>query len=410
MRSFFNKPAWAAAGDESNTADFYRRSKQTYGDIIAANRQQHRAATTTPDPPSDRGTAKPAPKRRRVTRRDDQPSDDSTTNSLNGDLDQGTGGNDNDDKGIVQESAQGNGEIVTLKSPTITALPPSDENAAIAIASSPESTNSTKLHDSYDSNSANEKADSPLGGKRPLTNDESHNNESRNNNTSRANSSRPPEALHSDFTKDRVPEENDEIVQIFVSSAIKNTRPLLVHRRISQRFRDVRVTWCERQGFDNKMTSSVYLTWNKRRLFDVTTCRSLGVKGASSPIYDTSQFEDETSPGNEPLRIHVEAVTDELLQSQADETLHSSSKLAKSEVKPEPSFSIALRSRDYEEIWIKVRKRTKVSQILNDFRARASVPSDTNIQLSFDGDILDPASRLEAHDIAEDDLVEVLFR
>jgi hypothetical protein len=408
MRSFFNKPAWAAAGDESNTADFYRRSKQTYGDIIAANRQQHRAATTTPDPPTDRETAKPAPKRRRVTRRDDQPSDDSATNSLNGDLDQGTG--ENDDKGIIQEGAQGNGEIVTLKGPTITALPPSDENAAVTIASSPESTNSTNLHDSYDANSANEKADSPLDNKGSLTNDESHHNESRNNNTSRANSSRPAEAIHSDSTKDHVPEENDEVVQIYITSAIKNTRPLVVHRRISQRFRDVRVTWCERQGFDNKMTSSVYLTWNKRRLFDVTTCRSLGVKGASSPIYDTSQFEDETSPENEPLRIHVEAVTDELLQSQADDTLHFSSKPAKSEVKPEPSFSIALRSQDHEEMWIKVRKRTKVSQILNDFRARASVPSDTNIQLSFDGDILDPASRLEAHDIAEDDLIEVLFR
>lgn len=412
MRSFFKKPDWAAAGDESNTADFYRRSKQTYGDIIAANRQQqqqqqqHRPATTTPDPPpSDRESAKTAPKRRRVTRRNNEPSsDDSITKSLNGDLGQEI--EENHDKETTQESAQGNGKMVSLKSPPTAAPPPSDENAAVIIESSPDSTN---LHDSHSANPTNEKSDSPHDDIRSPANDESH-NETRNNNTSRANSSRPPEVTtHSDSPKTPISEENDEVVHILITSEIKNTRTLLVHRRMSQRFRDVRVAWCERQGFDNKMTSSVYLTWNKRRLFDVTTCRSLGAKRPSSLIYGNSQFEDEASSENEPLRIHVEAVTDELLQAQADAS-SSSSKPSKSEVKPEPSFSITLRSRDHEEIWIKVRKRTKISQIINDFRAKARLPSDTNIQLSFDGDVLDPASRLEAHDIAEDDLIEVLFK
>ncbi|CRG87897.1 hypothetical protein PISL3812_04918 [Talaromyces islandicus] len=401
MRSFFNKPTWAATGDESNTTDFYRRSKQTYGDIIAANRKQHQAATTTPDPPTSGETAN-LPKRRRVARLDDSSSDNSITNSLNGDTDQGTGGNN--DKGAVQEKS----ETVSIENPAITTPPPPTENAPIAIASSSESTN---LHDAYDANSANETPNSGLEDKQSPTNDDESRNKSRNNDTSRTNYSQPRDQTpHGDSTKDHIPDEDDAVVQILITSQIKNTRSLIIHRRVSQRFRDVRVAWCERQGFDNKMTSSVYLTWNKRRLFDVTTCRSLGLKNLSSPIFDHSQFGDEASPGNQPLRLHVEAVTDELLQSQTDDALHSSSKPGKSEAGPEPSFSIALKSRDQEEIWIKVRKRTKVSQILNDFRARANVPSDTNIQLSFDGDILDPASRLETHDIAEDDLIEVLFR
>jgi hypothetical protein len=39
--SFFKKPSWAIKNTEETGTDFYRRSEQTYSDIIAANREAH---------------------------------------------------------------------------------------------------------------------------------------------------------------------------------------------------------------------------------------------------------------------------------------------------------------------------------------------------------------------------------
>ncbi len=39
--SFFKKPSWAIKNTGEASTDFYRRSEQTYSDIIAASREAH---------------------------------------------------------------------------------------------------------------------------------------------------------------------------------------------------------------------------------------------------------------------------------------------------------------------------------------------------------------------------------
>lgn len=70
----------------------------------------------------------------------------------------------------------------------------------------------------------------------------------------------------------------DPAVKILIQSRIDNTNPLLVYRKLSQDLRDVRHAWCQRQNFDEDFTAQVFLIYRTRRVYDVTTVRSLGLE------------------------------------------------------------------------------------------------------------------------------------
>lgn len=105
----------------------------------------------------------------------------------------------------------------------------------------------------------------------------------------------------------------DAVVQILITSRIVNTEPLIVCRKLSQRLKDVRAAWCDRQGLTPDFASKVYLTWKGKRLFDVTTCRSLGI------VVDTNRdilMNDgkDIMGEDENRQIHMEAMTDEIFE------------------------------------------------------------------------------------------------
>ena len=100
----------------------------------------------------------------------------------------------------------------------------------------------------------------------------------------------------------------DPTIKLFLSSPIPNTTPLIVCRRLSQRLREVREAWCQKQNFSPDFTSQVFFTYRLRRVYDVTTCRSLGL--------EMSQFGDWRAPGSEEVagaeNVHLEAMTEQL--------------------------------------------------------------------------------------------------
>lgn len=106
----------------------------------------------------------------------------------------------------------------------------------------------------------------------------------------------------------------DPVLQILVTSPIPNTKPLIVRRKLSQRLQEIRQVWCDKQGFTDEMQSSVFLTYCMRRLYDVTTCKSLGIKvDASGNVIargGSAVFEGVENAN----RIHIEAVTEELFE------------------------------------------------------------------------------------------------
>lgn len=103
----------------------------------------------------------------------------------------------------------------------------------------------------------------------------------------------------------------DPIIQILITSQIENTDPLIVSRKVSQRLKDVRLAWCHRQGFSEEFVPSVFLTWRGRRLFDVTTCKSLGIGVDEYGNILLKGQKDIT--GEEDRQIHMEAMTAEIL-------------------------------------------------------------------------------------------------
>lgn len=70
----------------------------------------------------------------------------------------------------------------------------------------------------------------------------------------------------------------DPPVTILVFSQIDNTNPLKVYRKLSQNLKEIRLAWCKRQGFDESFTQGIFLVHRTRKVYDVTTCKSLGLE------------------------------------------------------------------------------------------------------------------------------------
>ncbi|EED20350.1 conserved hypothetical protein [Talaromyces stipitatus ATCC 10500] len=393
MRSFFNKPAWANTADEPSAHEFYRRSHQTYDDIIKANKQQRReeAAKSALKPAAQpTKSAVRSSKRRRISDQDDglieddglelnnnkslspSPQDEQPARTRSTEYIERRGSSErSDDEGASEGGLAVDKQRMVSPEVEVVEQPPCMENSSLPHRSILSSEKHTKPSPSKDDSSANVRE----------------------------------ETVPDSQDKGRQADKKDDfIVEILVTSEIEKTRPLIVRRHMSQRFRDIRLAWCARQGFDQKMTDSVYLTWNKRRLFDVTTCKSLDISAMPSSGLD---FEDEP---HGVLRIHVEAVTDALQRARTETALPTPQIVEDEADEKQNTFHIVLKSPGHGDLRVKVLPRTPVLQIITHFRSKRNISSDSRISLSFDGDILDPNSQLKDYDIADMDLVDVILR
>ena len=104
----------------------------------------------------------------------------------------------------------------------------------------------------------------------------------------------------------------DPVVSLLITSHIPNTNPLIVNRRLSQRLKDVRIAWCQRQKFTTEATQNVILTWRGRRLFDVSSCKSIGI--GVDPLGNIVMKGEKDIFGEANRQIHLEAMTEEMLE------------------------------------------------------------------------------------------------
>ncbi|KAG8525437.1 uncharacterized protein KY384_009081 [Bacidia gigantensis] len=104
---------------------------------------------------------------------------------------------------------------------------------------------------------------------------------------------------------------HDPTLQILITSSIEDTTPLIVSRRLSQRFKEVKLAWVERQKLSNDVIGSLFLTWRGKRLFDVTNCKSLGIKvDAEGRVFAKGDV-----LGDEEGRLHMVAMTPKLFEA-----------------------------------------------------------------------------------------------
>ena len=163
-----------------------------------------------------------------------------------------------------------------------------------------------------------------------------------------------PKSYHS-IPSSHVP---DPVVQILITSNIPDTEPLIVNRRISQRLKDVRLAWLERQRFPSDLSAKVFLTWRRKRLFDVTSCNSLGFSaGPTGGVLISGEY-----VGDDEGRIHMEAMTPELLEASRKAHMHEAQeegsvqdRVAASEKTSELQIRIICKARGYADFKLIVR-------------------------------------------------------
>ncbi|KAJ5961090.1 Ubiquitin supergroup [Penicillium vulpinum] len=390
--SFFKKPEWAIKNTKDTGTDFYRRSEQTYSDIIAANREAHRKQPKTPEIPEHTEDTE-----------DTEDIDRKKRRRLSAEKGKGRA-----DSRPVRDASR---EIDNVKS----VLPEPQELSSPSHNSSPQSAKSVKQCETAQIRSPEKSlSQSPqkASGTKPLgalpvqpvivLADDSE-----------IRSPQPvqPPPPRPAAQPAKVPAD-DPVVQIIITSEIPDTKPLLVHRKMSQRLRDVRLAWCNRQNLDPHIQSSIYLTWKGRRLFDVTTCRSLDINTGkkSAAILDI----DDDSADQKALRIHMVAVSDLPVQVNQQATSPDNDRPPTASQSPEDDqgepMKLILRSLGYEDFKIKARQKTVISRLISAFRDRQNISVDHDIFLLFDGDKLDPDLCLGDYDIDDLDLLDVQIK
>jgi hypothetical protein len=356
MSSFFKRPSWATKQTEETSTEFYRRSEQTYSDIVAATREAHQK------PKKSKKTDEPK-KRRRISAEE---------------ADSNSGRDESHEKSPKPELSSSRHPSSSPRPISRTIKSHSPEIASYAPCEKPKSPEAQVPQ-------AVQPAKPPIDLK--------------------ISSPRPAQSIS--------PPIDDPIVQIMITSEIENTKPLLVQRKLSQGLREVRLAWCNRQNFTPEIQSAIYLTWKGRRLFDVTTCRSLGIHTGSSSMaafsIDNDPFADQ-----QELQIHMEAVADRPILTNR-QSVSNNNRLPNPISNPseddqgEP-LKLILRCPGFENFKIKARRTTLISRLISAFRDKQNISVDQSIILMFDGDKLDPNSYLRDHDIDDLDLVDVQIK
>jgi hypothetical protein len=103
----------------------------------------------------------------------------------------------------------------------------------------------------------------------------------------------------------------DPVLKLLITSHIPNTEPLIVNRRLSQRLKEVKDTWTQRQQFTPEFAETVFLVWRGKKCFNVTSCKSLGITVDSNGNIRTNRDSLEDLDG----QIHLEAMTEEIFEA-----------------------------------------------------------------------------------------------
>lgn len=382
MRSYFKKPDWATNSGTTGT-EFYRRSEQTYADIIAAEREAHRKLKPPSESPKD--TTSKSDRRTKRPRLSDEVGSEAA-NAADGDQPPEAEPREQHQEPSSPPKRRASEEDDELpKTPN-----PAPLKSCPLDGPSPSPPDNSALLNSH--------VQSPP--KRELRSSDTIQKDG-------TRASNPPAGpLSAGPSPTAIP---DPIVQILITSQIPGTRPLVVHRKMSQSLREVRVEWCKRQGLTTELLSTVYLTWKGRRLFDVTTCRSLGIRSESK--FGLADEDDDSDASLRELRIHMEAITDNPLLRNRPGSLPDEGQAHPATSSPEEEtrepIKLILRSSGMDDFRIKARPKTLVSKLISAFRDKQGIKDDQDVSLLFDGERLDSSACLRDYDIADLDMVDV---
>jgi hypothetical protein len=208
--------------------------------------------------------------------------------------------------------------------------------------------------------------------------------------------------------------ENDPTISILIDSPMEGTKPLIVHRKLSQRLKEVRLSWCDRQvlALDNpglNLRESVFLTWRGKKLFDATTCTALGLKldRQGNLSFDGGRICDEG--GN----VHLVAWTQEALEiwekrEAARERRENGEEPDEFEKQPKvKKIRLVLKGKGMEDFKLMAKPTSTAANLLQALRDRRNISTQVGMVLVFDGDKLEDSQTVEDLGLDDMDVIEV---
>ncbi|EKG14688.1 Small ubiquitin-related modifier SUMO [Macrophomina phaseolina MS6] len=206
------------------------------------------------------------------------------------------------------------------------------------------------------------------------------------------------------------PPPQDPPVQILITSRIPGTKPLIVTRKLRQRLQEVRLAWCKRQGFDQEMIDSVFFTYKGRRLYDVATCRSLGLDVDS---YGNVYMKGNPDWDENDDKVMVEAVTQEIHQGNIREARRNREPEPEAKLAPEleqKRTRIIIKTKDYGEAKFFCGPDTNFEKLAASSIVKLRIPAEKRPYLLFDGERLQPDGTMaDLEDFEDGDALEMHF-
>ncbi|KAL8918508.1 MAG: hypothetical protein Q9208_007315 [Pyrenodesmia sp. 3 TL-2023] len=449
-RPLFTKPSWATEDKSGNATDFFRRSNQSYVNIAAEaeRKRQRKLARKEKERAGAESYEEPAEKRRRISGDSDSENDSDHSSS-----DDGVNLTKRDimrkSPPLAKAPVKKEEQCQFLAQPKGSPISLSKRYETEFAAKKPLPSNIIDLEDEDDAPKEDQDEEMEVTAVKraepppeddddfPLSDDEfaelarKAREKARrkrleadvfSTNCELPSSGRPDDRFGGPVAAQEQappPAAPDPVVSILITSRIANTNPLIVNRKVSQRLKDVRVTWCQRQGFSPEFTATVFMTWRGKRLFDVTTCRSLGIGVDFNGNIVMKGQKDIL--GEEERQIHMEAMTEEILEETKRQKRREADGEGQGEVEAqedqpaapeqkEPQVRIILKAKGYSDFKLIVKPATKVSRIVSAFRSDKKIDHDREVFLSFDGDRLVEESQVGATELADMDYVDVYVK
>ncbi|KAL8706439.1 MAG: hypothetical protein Q9201_000494 [Fulgogasparrea decipioides] len=474
-RQLFAKPTWAQNDHLGNSTDFFRRSNQSYLNIAAEEERKRQRKLARKQREQARHTNDPEPsgKRRRTSSDSDSDNESDCSGSDGGARSEPQKHNYGTQTAKANPDHEKRFQTPSELKPLSNTLSKTYENAITATKSEtneePPSSNIIELDDEDSAPEADQddlvevtavKCPEP-----PEEDDEfAHSDDEFAELARQAREKARRKRLEADILnpspdlRPSVPQDDhhtrtqiiheptpppappDPIVSILITSSIADTEPLIVNRKVSQRLKDVRLCWCQRQGFTEEFTTTVFLTWRGNRLFDVSTCRSLGIGVDSNGNIVTKGQKDVL--GEEERQVHMVAMTEEIL-----EEFQKSKRLVArepdrretgmpeqqppTEEKKELQLRIILKAKGYTDFKLIVKpvstvfgslkptvtelltepsKTTNISRIVNAFKLDKNIDDGQEVFLSFDGNRLAPESQVSETELDDMDYIDVYIK
>jgi hypothetical protein len=150
------------------------------------------------------------------------------------------------------------------------------------------------------------------------------------------------------------------VIQVFVEPLMPDVMPVAVKIHYQQTFKEVRQSWCQTNIAAGKLPPStepdVIIKLNGRKIYDVQTCKSLGI-GLDTEGRPTLQ---DAHGIPQPLEmVHIYATTRQLEDEEREKRLREAdapdAPSSPAEAK-EPEYKLVLRSRDYDEMKVTVKQ------------------------------------------------------